>query len=82
MTRRYPHRPAHRQSLIFSESEWEWIERRADEISLATGDPLPFAKTAAIADLLRLRQRPKAKIIEFRRKRGPQEYALPEKQPS
>jgi hypothetical protein len=82
MTGRYPHRPSHRQSLIFSESEWEWIERRADEISLATGDPLPFAKTAAIADLLRLRQRPKAKIIEFRRRSEPQEYALSEKQPS
>jgi hypothetical protein len=82
MTGRYPHRPPHRQSLIFSESEWEWIERRADEISLATGDPLPFAKTAAIADLLRLRQRPKAKIIQFRRRSDSQEYALSEKQPS
>ena len=82
MTRRYPHRPtAHRQSLIFSESEWEWIERRADEISLATGDPLPFAKTAAIADLVRLRQRPKAQIIEFRRKRDTREYARSDKQP-
>jgi hypothetical protein len=82
MTGRYPHRPTHRQSLIFSESEWEWIERRADEISLATGDPLPFAKTAAIADLLRLRQRPKAKIIPFRRRREPQEQAASEEQPS
>jgi hypothetical protein len=78
--RRYTPRSSHRQSFIFSESEWEWIERRADEISLVTGDPLPFAKTAAIADLLKLRQRPKAQIIEFRKRRGPGEDALPEKQ--
>lgn len=63
------HQYAHLRSWVFNESEWEWIERRAEEIYLETGEPLPFAKTAAIADLVRLRRRPKAEIIEFSRAR-------------
>ncbi len=54
------------KSFVFSESEWEWIERRAEEICVTAGDPLPFARSAAIADLVRLRRRPKAEILQFR----------------
>lgn len=78
------HRDPETSTFVFTESEWEWIERRADEISLATGDPLPFAKTAAIADLVQLRRRPKADIIELesRRRRRGKLYSLPKKRRS
>jgi hypothetical protein len=71
-------------TFVFNESEWEWIERRADEISLATGDPLPFAKTAAIADLVQLRRRPRADVIELeaRRTHRSRPHSVPKKQRS
>ena len=52
-------------TLVFNESEWEWIDRRAERISLETGTPLPFARAAAISELRVLRRRPKAKVIEL-----------------
>jgi len=51
--------------LVFNESEWEWIDRRAERIALETGNPLPFARAAAIAELRALRRRPKAEVIEL-----------------
>jgi|GEM_PF-6413499 len=52
-------------TLVFNESEWEWIDRRAERIALETGTPLPFARAAAISELRVLRRRPKAKVIAF-----------------
>lgn len=52
-------------SLVFNESEWEWIDRRADRIAVETGYPLPFARAAAIADFKELRRRPKAQVVEL-----------------
>lgn len=52
-------------TLVFNESEWEWIDRRAERIALETGNPLPFARASAIAELRALRRRPRAKVIEL-----------------
>ncbi len=52
-------------TLVFNESEWEWIDRRAQRIALETGNPLPFARAAAISELRALRRRPKADVIEL-----------------
>lgn len=57
-------------SLVFSESEWEWIDRRAERIAMESGNPLPFARATAIAELRALRRRPKAEVIELDRRRG------------
>ena len=56
-------------SLIFSESEWEWIDRRAERIALETGHPLPFARAAAISEMKKLRRMPKAEVIELESRR-------------
>ncbi|HEX7079551.1 MAG TPA: hypothetical protein VF329_00865 [Gammaproteobacteria bacterium] len=56
-------------SFIFSESEWEWIDRRAYRLALETGQPMPFARAEAIAELRRLRSRPKAEVIELAERR-------------
>lgn len=52
-------------TLVFNESEWEWIDRRAERIAAETGNPLPFARAAAIAELRALRGRPKAEVVEL-----------------
>lgn len=57
-------------TLAFNESEWEWIDRRAERIALETGNPLPFARAAAIEELKALRQRPKAEIIPLATRRA------------
>lgn len=54
---------------LFNESEWEWIARRADKISLETGEPLPIARSTAMAQLVCLRSMPKAQIVPFDSKR-------------
>jgi hypothetical protein len=56
--------------LVFNESEWEWIDRRAERIALETGTPLPFARAAAIAELKLLRRRPKADVIPLAARRA------------
>lgn len=56
-------------TLIFNESEWEWIDRRAERIALETGEPLPFARAAAIEELKALRRRPKAEVIPLSARR-------------
>lgn len=53
--------------MIYSESEQTWLKRRAREIAIATGDPLPSACTAAMEEWGKLRQRPKAYVIPFPR---------------
>ncbi len=67
------------RSFVFSESEWEWIERRAEEIYLVAGDPLPLARSAAIADLVRLRRQPKAQILQFKPRPVPRAENPPQK---
>ena len=52
-------------TLVFNESEWDWIDRRAQRLALETGNPLPWARAAAIAELRALRRRPKAEVIEL-----------------
>lgn len=62
--------------LSFNESEWEWIERRAERIALETGGPLPFARAVAIEELKALRKRPKAEIIPLARRRAARQRAV------
>lgn len=50
---------------LFSESEQEWLDRRAEKLSVETGEPLPVARTKAMAQLLRLKHQPKAQIVPF-----------------
>jgi hypothetical protein len=50
-------------SYIFNSSEWAWIARRADQIKLETGEPLPVARSTAMAQLACLRSMPKADVI-------------------
>jgi hypothetical protein len=52
---------------IFSDSENEWLERRARKIARETGVPLPIARSAAMAELVRLREKPKADVVELLR---------------
>jgi hypothetical protein len=61
-------------TMAFNESEWEWIDRRAERIALETGTPLPFARAAAIAELKLLRRRPKAEVIPLAAWRAAREY--------
>lgn len=63
--RRAPNGNGFFMTLVFDESEWDWIDRRAERIALETGNPLPFARAAAIAELRALRRRPKAQVIEL-----------------
>ena len=48
-----------------SESEKKWLDRRAKDIALKTGEALPIARSAAIAQLIRLRAMPKADVIQL-----------------
>jgi hypothetical protein len=56
---------------IFTDSERAWLNRRARKIASETGDPLPIAFSTAMAELVRLRSRPKAAVVELRRKPKP-----------
>jgi len=61
---------------IFTESEQEWLDRRAEKISAETGEPLPMARTQAMVQLVRLKSLPKAQVIQFKRRfRTPQSTA-------
>lgn len=52
---------------IYNDSEKEWLNRRARKIAHETGVPLPIARSAAMAELVRLREKPKADVVELLR---------------
>ncbi len=53
---------------IYTDSEKAWIERRARKIAKETGWPLPIARSEAMAELVRMRQRPKGAVLPLRDK--------------
>lgn len=55
--------------MLYSETEKAWLKRRAWKIVAETGDPLPAACSAAIAEFMTMQQRPKGRVIPFRRRK-------------
>jgi hypothetical protein len=40
-----------------------WIERQAKQIAQKTGWPLPIAKSEAMAEFVRIQQKPRASVV-------------------
>ena len=49
--------------MHYSRDEEDWLDRKAAEIARQTGWPLPIARAEAQAELVRIRERSKAKVI-------------------
>lgn len=52
--------------MLYSESETAWLNRRAENISKELGWPLPIARSEACAELVRMRTRESAVVLQFR----------------
>ena len=55
--------------MHYSRDEEGWLDRKAREISRETGWPLPIARAEARAELVRIRQHPKANVIPIQQGR-------------
>ena len=51
--------------MFYSTDEDGWLERKGWEIAAKTGWPMPICKSEAMADLQRLKQRPKATVTQI-----------------
>jgi predicted NAD/FAD-binding protein len=56
--------------MLYSESERAWLDRRAVEVAERTGWPEPIARSEAAAEMVRMRQRPACKVLEFAKRAG------------
>lgn len=48
--------------MRYSKDEERWIERKAKEIARKTGWPYPIARSEAMAEFVRIQNRPKASV--------------------
>ena len=52
--------------MLYSDSETAWLNWRAEKISEERGWPLPIARSEACAELVRMRTRKPAVVLQFR----------------
>lgn len=63
--------------MLYSQSEINWLDRRADKIAQERGWPLPIARSEACAELVRMQARKPAAVLQFRPRSAPTPEPLP-----
>jgi hypothetical protein len=58
---------AEAESMLYSESERAWLERRAAQIAEDRGWPLPIAESEAAPELVRMLARKPAVVVQLRK---------------
>jgi hypothetical protein len=58
-------------AMLYSDSETAWLNLRAEKIAAERGWPLPIARSEAAAEMVRMRTREPAPVLQFRLRFSP-----------